>query len=100
MWYLIFESKSKIKVLNRFMAGFKTINSLLKQKHSPKFKRWGKNEDILMFSLLRSILASKDIDEESFLNVALETILDDFNEKIVDTEYLKIAEEIANETNW
>ena len=70
------------------------------QTHTPKFKRWGKKEDISMFKILRTILASNNIDEESFFNIAIEDILNEFSETILDDKYRRIAEDISIETNW
>ena len=86
--------------LNRLVIKNKMKKYYAKQTHTPKFKRWGKCEDINMFNIMRNIFISKNIDEESFFSVAMKNIFDDANEEIVDTEYFKIAEMIAEITNW
>ena len=66
----------------------------------PKFKRWGKREDIEMFKLLRKELKSKNIDEKVFLSSYIKDILDDRSQMIEDSLYSSIMEQLAIDTNW
>ena len=66
----------------------------------PKFKRWGKREDIEMFKLLRKELKSKNIDEKVLLSSYIKDILGDRSQMIEDSWYSSIMEQLAIDTNW
>ena len=75
-------------------------NSSQKAKHTPKFKRWGRKEDIETFKLLRLSLKDKGIEDETFFNHNINDILEHSSQTIIAPLYKSITEQLSIDLNW
>ena len=72
----------------------------IKLGDSTRIKRWGKNEDIEMFKLLKKGLEHNKISEKAFFNEEIEEVLDHKTLTIKDSVYSEIIEELTFISNW